>query len=77
MKEIDKYMSPAEAAYRWGISQETVKSKLKPSLYQAQINEMIEKGLIKHFQKPGAQRKEWIISADAMEQWFGNKNKSD
>jgi len=70
-KEIDKYMTPAEAAHRWGISQETVKSRLKPSLYENQINEMIDAGLIKYFQKPGNQRKEWIISIEAMEKWFG------
>lgn len=73
MKEIDNYMTPAEAAYRWGLPQETVKSRLKPSLYEKQINEMIELGLIKFFQHPEGKRKEWVISAQAMEYWFGKK----
>lgn len=72
-KEIDNYMTPAEAAYRWELPQETVKSRLKPSLYEKQINEMIEQGLIKFFQHPDGKRKEWIISTAAMEQWFGKK----
>ena len=74
MNEIDKYMTPMEAADRWGLSQETVKSRLKPSLYPKQIPEMIEAGLIKYYQKPDGKRKEWIISVDAMEKWFGKIN---
>lgn len=75
MKEIDKYMTPAEAAYRWGKPQETIKSKLKPSIVgQKEIDEMINAGLIKFFQKPGGQRKEWIISEMAMKKWFGEKS---
>lgn len=75
MMEIDKYMTPAEAAHRWGIPQETVKNKLKPSIVgQDSIDDLINNGLIKFFQKPDSKRKEWIISCDAMEKWFG-KNK--
>lgn len=74
MKEIDKYMTPAEAAYRWGLPQETIKNKLKPSIVgQEAIDKMIDAGLIKYFQKPNGQRKEWIISEEAMEIWFGKK----
>ena len=73
-KEIDKYMSPSEAAYRWGISQETLKNKLKPSIVgQDVIDQMINDGLIKFFQKPDGKRKEWIISVIAMEKWFKEK----
>lgn len=73
MKEIDKYMTPAEAAYRWGIKQDTVKNRLKPSVYPSQIDTFINAGLIKCFKKPGGQRNEWIISEKAMEKWFGKK----
>ncbi|MDC3414255.1 DNA-binding protein [Terrihalobacillus insolitus] len=69
---IDKYMTPSEAAFRWGLKQETVKSKLKPSINK-HIDDMINDGLIKYFKKPNGQRKEWIISEDAMEIWFGDK----
>lgn len=72
MKEIDKYMTPSEAAHRWGLSQETVKNKLKPSINK-NIDQMINDGLIKFFQKPEGQRKEWIITNEAMEKWFGKK----
>lgn len=71
MKPIDNYMTPSEAAYVWGLPQETVKSRLKPSLYKKQIEEMLEAGLIKYFQHPDGKRKEWIVSVQAMEKWFG------
>lgn len=73
--EIDKYMTPSEAAYRWEVNQETVKNKLKPSINK-NINEFIDQGLIKFFQHPDGKRKEWIISEQAMEKWFGKKNKN-
>ena len=71
MREIDRYMSPTEAAYRWGKNKETVKNKLKPSLNKKEIEEMEKEGLIKSFSRPGGIRKEWIISVEAMERWFG------
>lgn len=74
MGDINNYMTPSEAAHRWGISLETVKNKLKPSIAgQESIDQLIDKGLIKYFQKPGGKRKEWIISVQAMKYWFGEK----
>lgn len=73
MNEIDKYMTPNEAAYKWGKNQETVKNKLKPSLNKEEIEQMKKDGLIKSFVRPDGKRKEWIISIDAMEKWFGKK----
>jgi hypothetical protein len=71
-REIDNYMTPAEAAFRWGVNQETVKNKLKPSITsEEEINRMIDRGLIKYFIKPGGTRKEWILSKQAMYEWFG------
>ncbi|MDY0395455.1 DNA-binding protein [Virgibacillus halophilus] len=67
-------MTPNEAAYTWGINQETVKNKLKPSIVgQDTLDEMIRKGLIKYFLHPNGKRKEWILSIEAMEKWFGKK----
>ncbi|GGF87091.1 helix-turn-helix domain-containing protein [Paenibacillus aceti] len=74
-KPINNYMTPAEAAYRWGKPQDTVKSRLKPSLYEKQLKEMIQAGLIKYFQNPERQRREWIVSVQAMEKWFGPEPK--
>jgi len=71
MTNIDNYMSPNEAAYRWGINQETVKNKLKPSLNKKEIEQMEKDGLIKSFVRPERKRREWIISKQAMYQWFG------
>jgi len=73
VNEIDNYMTISEAAHRWGKNVETVKSRLKPSLHAEQIEKMKRKGLIKSFQKPDGQRKEWIITNEAMEMWFGEK----
>lgn len=72
MKEIDKYMTITEAADRWNLPKETIKSKLKPSIVgQEAIDDMIKAGLIKYYQKPSGQLKYWIISVEAMEKWFG------
>ncbi|HHY72289.1 MAG TPA: DNA-binding protein [Bacillus bacterium] len=72
-KEIDKYMSVAEAAYRWNVKKETIKNKLKPAFPVAweQTEAMIEQGLLKYFQHPEGKYKEWTISSAAMEKWFG------
>lgn len=75
MKEIDQYMTVAEAAERWGIPENTVRARLKnrEKSYINTVNEMIEKGLIKYYIKPGGIRKDWIVSDAAMFQWFGKK----
>lgn len=70
MSDINNYMTPSEAAHRWNVPQETVKNYLKPSKNK-NIDQMIKDGLIKYFQKPDGTRKEWIISKEAMEIWFG------
>lgn len=76
MNEIDNYMTPTEAADRWGVAQTTVRNKLRPSnTPQDEIDEFISKGLIKYYQKPSGQRKEWIVSVEAMELWFGEIDK--
>ncbi|MEH7217876.1 DNA-binding protein [Bacillus toyonensis] len=75
MKEIEKYMTPAEASHKWGIKRATLKNKISPSTLteeqKAELNKMIEDGLIKFFLAPNGTRKEWIISRDAMSVWFG------
>lgn len=68
-------MTIAEAAEKWGISQETVKNKLKISLNKDEIEEMLQQGLIKYYQKTDGKRKEWIISKRAMNKWYGKENK--
>lgn len=75
MKEIDKYMTVAEAADRWGIPVETLKNKLKPSVasFWAQTEKMIEEGLLKYYQKDDDRNRQWIISEAAMIRWFGEK----
>lgn len=75
MKEIDKYMTPAEAAYRYDISINTIKERLKPSRNSEQIDEMVKEGLIKFFVEPGKVNRSWIITSDAMEKWFPKINK--
>lgn len=73
MKEIDKYMSPTEAAIRWGLSPETVRFRLKHHSYKDEVEQMIKDGLIKRYTKPGGKRSEWIISEGAMKKWYGEK----
>ena len=75
MKEIDKYMTVAEAAERWKIPENTVRARLKnrEQTYVNVVNEMLRNGLIKYYVKPGGVRRDWIISEDAMFLWFGEK----
>jgi len=72
MKPIDNYMTVAEAAYRYNIPVNTIKSRLKSSIQSniPVIDQMIKDGHIKYFQHPEGQRKEWIISKQAMGIWF-------
>jgi hypothetical protein len=75
MKEIDKYMSPVEAAERWGKKVDTVKARLRFDYYGDKLDDMIDRGLIKYYKKPGGKNRDWIISTHAMREWFGDKNK--
>lgn len=76
MNEIQKYMTPAEAVYRWNIARETLRDKYNPTRItdekRASIQNMLDKGLLKFFLHPKGQRKEWIISEQAMNIWFGD-----
>ncbi|MGQ7145142.1 hypothetical protein ACUOA8_37865, partial [Escherichia sp. SS-MK2] len=53
MKEIEKYMTPAEASHKWGIKRATLKNKISPSTLneeqKEELHKMIEEGLIKFF----------------------------
>lgn len=72
---INDYMTPNEASFRWGIPQETLKARLKPSRNKEQIESMESEGLIKSFKRPNQKRNEWIITREAMEKWYGKENK--
>ncbi|MCF3942227.1 helix-turn-helix domain-containing protein [Oceanobacillus alkalisoli] len=76
MKEIDNYMTPAEAAYRWGIKIERLKERLKPSRNNEEIEQMVKDGQIKYFIEPGKKNRSWIISTDAMEKWYPKESKN-
>lgn len=71
--KINNYMTPSEAAHRWGINTETLKNKLKPSLNKNEIMQMKKEGLIKSFIEPGKRNRSWIISVKAMEKWYGKE----
>lgn len=75
--EINKYMTPNEASYRWDINLETLKERLKPSRNKNQIEDLKKKGLIKSFKRPDAIRNEWIITVNAMELWYGKEPKKN
>ncbi|WP_426981332.1 helix-turn-helix domain-containing protein [Bacillus pseudomycoides] len=75
MKEIEKYMTTAEAAYKWGITRDTLKNKYSPSMLNSKqkddLQKMIDRGIIKYFLPPNGKRKDWIITREAMIHWFG------
>lgn len=74
--EINNYMTPAEAAFRWGIPERTLREKFIMSRREHLIKEEISQGLIKYFVKPEGKRGEWIISVKAMEKWYGPEPKN-
>ncbi len=71
--KINDYMTPNEAAERWDIKIETLKERLKPSRNR-NLDELIQKGLVKHYKPVGKQRGEWIISREFMEKYYGKEN---
>lgn len=73
---INDYMTPNEAADRWGIKIETLKERLKPSRNK-NLDELIAEGLIKHYKPEGKARGEWIISKDFMERFYGKEINKD
>ncbi|MGN4866429.1 DNA-binding protein [Bacillus cereus group sp. MYBK132-2] len=78
MKEIEKYLFLNEAAIKFGIPYETLKNKVKPSLAnQEQIEEMIERGIIRFFEAPRdpekkytRSKKSWLVTEQAIREWF-------
>lgn len=78
MNNIDNYMSPAEAADRWGIPFAALKEKLRGRTPAAEekIDHMLRNGMIKYYLPPGGQRKDWIISMEAMQYWYGDPKKN-
>lgn len=72
MKEIDKYMTVAEAVHRYGISRHTIKDRLAMRTDDAKrdVQALIDAGYIKYFKAPDAQRGEWIVTTTAMEKLF-------
>ena len=75
-KPIDDYMSPAEAAFRWGLSINTVRANLKWNR-RPELKYEIEQGLLKSFTPPNGANATWIISVKAMEKWYGKEPKKD
>ncbi|ETT80931.1 MULTISPECIES: helix-turn-helix domain-containing protein [Viridibacillus] len=72
--DINNYMTPTEAAYRWGISYNTLQERFKDSRRnEEEIQAFINEGLLKYFVKPEGKRGEWIISTTAMEKWYGEE----
>lgn len=60
----------AEASYKWGISENTIKERLKISRNKEQIDQYIKSGLVKYFVKPDGKRGDWIISDKFMNKFY-------
>ena len=72
---INDVMTRAEASYRWGIDENTLKERLKTRNAHT-LAPHIEAGRIKQFKAPGATRGEWIITRELMELWYGPEPES-
>lgn len=72
MKEIDNYMTVAEAVQRYGISRHTIKDRLAMRTESAklEVQALIDAGYIKYYKAPEAKYGEWIITTTAMEKLF-------
>ena len=70
-KEIDKYMTIAEASERYDLHEKTIKERLagRSKKGRENLEQLLEKGLVKYFKRQGGKRGEWIITTDAMEFW--------
>lgn len=67
---IDNYMSPTEAAHRWGISKRTLENRFRAS--EAHLLEPhFAAGRIKRFRAPDAKQYTWIVTAELMTLWYG------
>lgn len=73
--EINNYMTPNEAAYRYNIKIERMKEKLRPSRNEQEIETMVKEGIIKYFVEPGKKNRSWIVTDAAMKKWFPKENK--
>lgn len=72
MTNINNYMTVSEASHRWDISPNTLRSRLRSDRHD-DLNNFIDKGMIKYFKPDGKVRGEWIISSSFMELLYGKE----
>ena len=70
--QINEIMSPTEACERWGISPDNFRKTIERN--PDKIDDLVEKGLLKYYQRTPSSRKKWIITPDAMEKLFHKKD---
>jgi hypothetical protein len=66
--EINEFMTPTEAAFRWGLDPTLVEQHL---LDQEIMSPYLSKGWAKSFQHPDKGRKEWILTEQVMRDLHG------
>lgn len=72
---INDYMSPSEAAYRWGIPIVALQEKMKPARQGDKLIQWQKEGLLKYYVEPGKSRGVWILTREIMEMWYGPEPK--
>lgn len=72
-KNIDNYMTPAEASQKFNVSRKTLNSRLNSK----SINDDLDAGLIKKFVSDGSTRAQWILSKDFMIKYYGHVYDND
>lgn len=77
MVDLNKVMSPTEAADRWGVDPRTLRARLhgatKPMASELELD--LKAGLLKKYLPEGKQRAEWILTEDYMFKWYGAEPK--
>ncbi|MED4682010.1 MarR family transcriptional regulator [Bacillus nitratireducens] len=70
---LDEIMTPREASDRWGITPENLRMKLKRLKDSDLVVKLIEDGKLKYYKPEGKERREWLLTVEAMSELFPKK----
>lgn len=67
---LNEIMTPREACDRWGITQDTLRMKLRRAKKEGLVGRLIEEGKMKYYKPEEKQRGDWILTVEAMSVLF-------
>jgi hypothetical protein len=72
---LEEIMTPREPCDRWRITQEALRMKLKRGKDNKLVDGLIKSGKIKYYKPEEKQRREWILTVEAMDFLFPKNRK--